>query len=109
MLKIIDFIMKIIGYERIENIKIPSNYKTVRVEKLNCKMQYYNITGCFMDDVIVNRQNQLLDGYTTICICNNFKIKYVKVKIVDFSYSEYQQLCKYEKRKNKWGDKNEND
>ena len=65
----IDFLMKLLGYENINNIKIPAEYKIPGAEKLKCKMCFYQATGKFQDKIILNNENLLLDGYITFKIC----------------------------------------
>lgn len=102
----IDFFMKLMGYENINNIKIPSKYKVPGAEKLKCKMCFYQTTGEFQDKIILNNENLLLDGYITFKICKWIGIKYVKVTRIDvqpelyfYSFRRYRLRTK-EKRKN---------
>lgn len=85
----LDFIMSLFGYENVWNIKIPKEYKMPRSKKLCCKMKFYNFTGKFVDKIIINNANVLLDGYTTLQLCRHMEIKYVKVIRINSSVEKY--------------------
>ncbi len=89
----LDFIMNLLGYENIEKIKIPEEYKYPRTEKLKCKALFYERTGAFLDKVVINNEKTLLDGYITYILCQWKKIKYIKILKINLSPEKY--LSKY--------------
>ena len=90
----LDFFMRLLGYEKLENIKIPSEYRIPRSDKLRCKLNFYGATNQFIDKIIINNQNVLLDGYTTHIISRWKNAKYVKVIRVNISVKDYLQNYK---------------
>jgi len=58
----------------LKDIKIPFNFKHPSKEKLNGRFKYYNTYNQFKVPVILNKNNELVDGYTTYLIAkeNNF-------------------------------------
>lgn len=85
----LDFIMKLLGYENVKNIKVPEGYKIPRAEKMRCKMCFYQTTGEFQDKIIVNNKNVLLDGYITFKLCEWAGIKYIKIVRIDTQPETY--------------------
>lgn len=90
----LDLIMQLMGYENIENIKVSKEYKIPKSEKMRCKMKFYHTTGKFVDKIIINNANVLLDGYTTFLLCRWMKIKYVKVIRINASVERYLEEYK---------------
>lgn len=91
----IEFIMNLLGFENINKIRVPEEYKIPRAEKLKCKVRFYNKTGKFHDKIIINNQKLLLDGYTTYLLCKWIEKKYVKViKINAIHQDFYNELYK---------------
>lgn len=81
----IDFIMRLFGYENIDNIKIYNDYAKTppRWKKLETKKWFYEATGKFLSLIVIekNRTGEwyLIDGYTSYLIAKEKNIKYVKV------------------------------
>lgn len=82
----IDKIMKLIGYEKLENIKIQEKFKKhpPNAMKMNKRKfyYYYNHHKKFYVPIVVNKNNILVDGYTSYLIAKEYKLKYVPVKRV---------------------------
>ena len=80
-----DKIMRLFGYENIENIKIPFEYtKTPPGKaKMKNKREFYELTRKFMELIIITKDWfddwYLIDGYTSYLIAKENNIKYVKV------------------------------
>lgn len=85
----LDFIMSLFGFENVRNIKIPKEFKDPRTDKMASKVKFYQATGVFLDRVIVNDENMLLDGYTTLKLCNWLERRYVKVIRINVSLDTY--------------------
>lgn len=86
----IDFIMNLLGYENINKIKVPEEYRIPRTDKMRCKANFYNVTGKFQDKIIINQERILLDGYITLLLCKWAKRKYVKVMKINCSPAMYK-------------------
>lgn len=91
----LDFIMRLFGYEKIDDIKIPSNYKVPRIKKLVCKIGFLQKTGKYLDKVVINKEKMLLDGYTTLILKRWKEAKYIKVIEIDTTPELYN--IKYKK------------
>ena len=108
MKKIKDKFMKFLGYEKIENIKIPPDYKIPGKDKLICKTRFFNATGEFLDKVVINQYGQLLDGYTSLILAKAAGEEYVEVTMIKMIRTEYKEMILgYQKRNNKKGEKDE--
>ena len=103
----LDFIMNLLGFENVRNIKIPQEYKIPRTEKLNAKWRFYQDTKKFMDKVIINNEKMLLDGYTTIILCKWKDKKYIRVARINMSNEEYLNKYKSYDQKRKTNRKEE--
>lgn len=100
---LIDRILKVFGYMNIERILIPKDYKIPRAQKLECKARFYKQTGKFLDRVVVNKYEQLLDGYTTIFLAKVAKQKYIKVIVIDMLKTDYMNTFrKYKEKERKY-------
>lgn len=88
----LDLIMKLLGYENIKKITIPEGYKIPRADKLRCKLNFYKETGEFQDQIIVNKENVLLDGYITYILSKWADIKYTKVLKIDANPELYNVM-----------------
>lgn len=86
----IDFIMNLFGYENVEKIMIPEDYRIPRTDKMRCKANFYNATGEFQDKIIINQEKMLLDGYITLLLCKWTKRKYVKVMKIKCNQQDYK-------------------
>lgn len=65
------------GYEfmTLKEIKIPENFKKVSYRKKYRKLITFLNTGEFIDEIIVNENNVLVDGYSTYTILREFNIE----------------------------------
>lgn len=75
-------IMKIFGREKLSNIKIQDSFKRnpPKYEKILEKIAYYNTYQNFEQPIVVDKDNMLIDGYTTYLIAKKLGMRYVKVK-----------------------------
>lgn len=75
-----DRIMRLFGYENIENILIRISYKwhPPREEKMEQRRKFYFDYGTLYTPIILER-HILKDGYTSYLIAKENNIKYVKV------------------------------
>lgn len=77
---IFKFILRLLGGIYIDEIIIPKNYKEPRKEKLNNKQLFYIVNGYFENNIIIDENNRLIDGYTTYYIAKNiYNFKYIEV------------------------------
>ena len=79
-MKLLDKIMRLFGYENIENILIRISYKwhPPRKEKMEKRREFYHTYGILYTPIVLERQI-LKDGYTSYLIAKENGIKYVKV------------------------------
>lgn len=75
----LDLMMKLLGYENINKIKIPEGYKKPREIKLNAKKHFYKKHG-ILPEIILDKNNVLLDGFCSYYIAQVWNIKYVKIR-----------------------------
>ncbi len=75
----LDLIMKLLGYENINKIKIPEDYKRPREIKLQTKRQFYKRYGV-LPEIILDRSGMLVDGFCSYYIAKVWNLKYVKVR-----------------------------
>lgn len=73
----------------IDKIKVKWTWKQSypREEKLTRKKQFYNDNGYCEDRIILNKNNKLLDGYTSYVIAKELGFKEVKI-IRDKNYGD---------------------
>lgn len=91
-------IMQLLGYKNIYKIKIPTDYEMPKVEKMRCKMNFYIATGKFQDKIIINKENELLDGYITYLLYKWLSRKYIKVTVIDCKKQVYKTAYKVYRR-----------
>lgn len=77
----IDLIMKLLGYENINKIKIPEDYKIPKEIKLQAKKHFYKKYG-ILPEIILDRNNVLLDGFCSYYIAKVWNMTYVKIRRV---------------------------
>lgn len=75
----LDLIMKLLGYENINKIKIPEEYKKPREIKLQRKRYFYLRYGV-LPEIILNGSGILVDGYCSYYIAKAANWKYVKAR-----------------------------
>ncbi len=80
-MKLLDKIMKLFGYENIENIHIYKCFKAhpPRHEKMWVRRLMYRYDGTLYADIILDENNYLIDGYTSYLVAKENNLKYVKV------------------------------
>lgn len=78
----LDEIMKIFGKEKLSNIKIQDEFRKnpPKYEKMLKKLAYYNTYQNFEQSIVLDKDNYLIDGYTTYLIAKDLGMRYVKVK-----------------------------
>ena len=65
----------------LKNITIPEKFTKPRKEKLNSRIQYYNKNKCFEVPIIIDKNNMLIDGYTSYLIAKKYNMKTVQAKV----------------------------
>lgn len=70
--------------KRLKNIKISKEFKMKypRTLKLISKMEYYLRNNKFEQPIVINKDNVLVDGYTSYIIAQMLNKKWVRVKRV---------------------------
>ena len=83
-MKIIDKLIRKLGYEYIDNIRIKSRWKRMppKESKMQSKRYYYMLYGMYQSKITINKNNTLVDGYTTYLLEKEKGKKIVKVKRV---------------------------
>lgn len=81
-MNLLDKIMRLFGYENIENIHIYEDFKKhppKEAKMMQRKIFYIVDNHKFYVPIVVNKRNYLQDGYTSYLIAKENNIKYVKV------------------------------
>ena len=80
----IDKILRKFGIEKISNIKIKEGFKKhpPRAKKMLDKWVYYSKFGMFSQPIVLNKENYLIDGYTTYIMAKALRKRYMPVKRV---------------------------
>lgn len=70
--------------KRLKNIKISKKFKMAypKTLKLINKIEYYLQNKKFEQPIVINKENVLVDGYTSYLIAQMLNKKWVKVKKV---------------------------
>lgn len=76
---VLDFIVRIFGGIDIDKIIIPEHYKRPGAEKLRKKKQFFIENGYFESNIIIDENNNLIDGFTTYFIAKVYDFKYISV------------------------------
>lgn len=78
----IDKIMRLLGKEKLSNIKILEKFKEhpPKQDKMMIKRTFYIINDKFEQSIILNKDNYLVDGYTTYLLAKELDKKYMSVK-----------------------------
>lgn len=74
-----DILMRIIGFQNINKIIVPSCYKRPGTQKLEKKKNDYRKLG-ILQEIIVDKNNVLQDGFCSYYLARVWNIKYVKVR-----------------------------
>ncbi len=80
-----NLILKILGMEKLNNIKIQKEFKKrpPKAMKMFERRTYYFLHNHkFEVPIVINKDNELVDGYTSYLIAKEYKVKYVPVKRV---------------------------
>ena len=64
---------------KIDNIKILKVFKTPKQEKINSRRKYYKKYKYFRSMIVLNKNNYLLDGYTTYLLAKEAGFDYITV------------------------------
>lgn len=62
-------------------IKIPKKFTKPKKEKLDHRFEFYNKNKCFEVPIVINANNELVDGYTSYLIAKKYNIKTVRAKV----------------------------
>lgn len=65
---------------KISDIKIPRKFKTPNKDKLNRRYTCFDTNQNFEVPIIVDNQNNLIDGYTSYLIAKHYNFSYVEVE-----------------------------
>lgn len=65
----------------IKNIKIPKKFTKPKKEKLDHRFKYYEINKCFEVPIVIDKNNILVDGYTSYLIAKKYDMKTVQAKV----------------------------
>lgn len=93
MKKIIRYIKKLFGIHEtdceywinLSEIKVNPEWRktTIGKKKLERKLDYYSITGEFESKIILDREYNLVDGYSSVVIAEIYELGKVPVYFVD--------------------------
>jgi len=74
--------MKLLGKENINNIKISKEFKKhpPKESKMWLKRAYFIFNDKFEHSIVLDKNNVLIDGYTTYLIAQEQGMKYVEVE-----------------------------
>lgn len=75
-------ILRMLNKENINNIKIKKGFEEhkPKIEKMTSKLVFYTQTGKFKDEIVLDNNNYLIDGYTTYLLAKTLNKKYIRVK-----------------------------
>lgn len=65
----------------LKNIKIPKKFTKPKKEKLDHRFKYYEINKCFEVPIVIDKDNMLVDGYTSYLIAKKYNMKLVQAKV----------------------------
>lgn len=79
-----DFILRILGMEKLNKIIIQEKFKehSPRWTKMLDKQAFYIEHGKYEQPIVINKNNILVDGYTTYLLAKQLGRKYMPVKRV---------------------------
>ena len=64
---------------RLENIKIKKDFSEPKERKMKERRNYFNKYGYFKSPIILDRNNTLLDGYTTYLLAKEIGYKSITI------------------------------
>ena len=78
-------ILRILNKENINNIKIKKGFLDTppKRDKMIEKWVFYTATGKFKDEIVIDNNNYLIDGYTSYLMAKTLDLKYVSVKRIN--------------------------
>lgn len=65
---------------KISDIKIPRKFKAPNKDKLKRRYTYFDTNQNFEVPIVVDNQNNLIDGYTSYLIAKHYNFSYVEVE-----------------------------
>lgn len=65
----------------LKNIKIPKKFTKPKKEKLDHRFKYYEINKRFEVPIVIDKDNMLVDGYTSYLIAKKYNMKLVQAKV----------------------------
>lgn len=65
---------------RINNIKVPYTFKAPNKQKLQERKEYYNKYKYFKNPLVLDKQNYIVDGYTTYLLALNMGFSYITIQ-----------------------------
>lgn len=66
---------------KIENIKIPKKFRKPNPNKLKDRIDYYRQYNNFKTPIVIDKDNNLIDGYTSYLIAKKYNLEIVKVEV----------------------------
>ena len=81
-MKLTNKILEKFGYIRTDRILITWDYLKCppKANKLYERIEYYDRTKQFLVPIVLNKNNILIDGYTSYLVAKAYNKKYVKVE-----------------------------
>lgn len=64
---------------KINNIKIQDNFKKPKTQKLKQRRQYYKEYKYFRSTIVLNKDNYLIDGYTTYLLAKEMNYDFITI------------------------------
>lgn len=64
---------------RIKDIRIPKEFQKPRTEKMKERIEYFKKNQNFETQIVVDKDNNLIDGYTTYLIAKKYGIDFINV------------------------------
>lgn len=77
----LNLIMNLLGYENINKIMIPYEFRKPKQFKLEAKKKMLSKYG-ILPEIIIDENYLLIDGFCSYFIASAYNIKYVKVRKV---------------------------
>jgi hypothetical protein len=78
----------------LDKINIPAIFKRdlPNNRKISARYSFYKKTGSFDREILIDENNNLLDGYTTYLVCKMVGIEKVRVLRINVNFSTNQLL-----------------
>jgi len=68
--------------EKLENIKIPKHFVKPKQKKLKERLEYFAQNKIFKVPIVINKNGELIDGYTSYLVAKRFYQETVEVVIL---------------------------